>query len=91
MNSRIILDRIHNAIDNDNAIVAKFAMKEKFTTSMNAFLRHGNRTINAIITKTVNKIGAHFDSLNFSTALPRHESFASKTKRLRVFVYCQSV
>jgi hypothetical protein len=74
------LARIHTAIDNDNSITAKFAMKERFTTSMNAFLRHGNRTINSVVSKTVHKIGSHFDSLNFSDALPRFESFGKKTR-----------
>jgi hypothetical protein len=80
INSRIILERIHLAIDNDNNIISKTAMKERFTISMNAFLRHGCRVINSVATKTVHKIGTHFDALNFSECLPRFAVHGKKTQ-----------
>ncbi len=80
MNSRVILARIHAAIDNDDSIEDKTAMKRRYTHSMNAFLRHGNRTINSVVGKTVHKLGSHFDSLNFSDTLPRFATYGRKSQ-----------
>jgi hypothetical protein len=78
--SRTILLRIHNAIDSNANITSKQAAKDLYTDSMNSFLRHGVRTINSVINKTVHKIGTHFDSLNFSDNLPKHNTFVGKNK-----------
>eukprot|EP01034_Spumella_vulgaris_P024139 gene24139-30451_t len=80
LNSKFILIRIHNAIDNDVRVEQKHAAKEVYTVSMAAFIKHGNRTINSVINKTIHKIGAHFDSVNFSEVVPKFGTYATKTK-----------
>jgi hypothetical protein len=74
------LGRINQTIDDDDTIIDKTAVKKSFAHSMNAFLRHGFRTINSVTSKTVHKIGSHFDSLNFSENLPRFATYGRKTK-----------
>jgi hypothetical protein len=78
--SRAILVLIFNKIDSNPRIVSKQAAKDRYELSMHAFLRHGTRTINSVVNKTVHKIGTHFDSMNFSDSLPKHSTFVGKNK-----------
>jgi hypothetical protein len=88
--SRAILIRIHNKIDSNPNIINKQAAKDRYEESMLAFVRHGVRTINSIINKTINKIGTHFDSLNFADCLPKYNTFVGKNKGY-VFAFSASM
>jgi hypothetical protein len=79
-NSKSILLRIHESIDHDDRIVDKHAAKLIFTSSMGAFIKHGFRTINSVVNKTIHKLGTHFDSVNFSSDVPKFATYEKKSK-----------
>lgn len=79
-NSNAILERIHAMIDLDKKIISKTSSKQTFTDSMTYFIKHGVRTINSVVNKTIHKLASHFDSINFSGELPKFATYANKTK-----------
>jgi hypothetical protein len=82
-NNDAIMERIHDQIDNCSKFTPseKVAEKKKYAASMHAFRKHAVRIINKVIHRTINKIGGHWEALNFAEGgLPRHLNYIKKSR-----------
>jgi hypothetical protein len=82
-NNEAIMERIYDQIYNCGKFTPSQAVleKKKYLASMLAFRKHAVRIINKVILRTINKIGGHWEALNFAEGgLPRHLNHIKKSR-----------